>query len=69
VLWFRGFLTRPGGPCPLRDVEGMAGFRSLEQGQGVRFQWLGREGPNGRRAAERIRLIDKGEGAPRGPVA
>jgi hypothetical protein len=47
----------------------MAGFRSLNQGRGVRFQWLGREGPNGRRAAERIRLIDQGEGAPPGPVA
>jgi hypothetical protein len=29
----------------------------------VCFYWLGREGPNERRAAERIRLIDQGKEA------
>jgi cold shock protein len=43
------------------DIEGMSGYRSLDQGQRVRFEWLGREGPNGRRAAKRIRWIDQGE--------
>jgi cold shock protein len=38
-------------------IAGMTGFRELEQGQRVKFEWLGREADHGRRSAENIRLL------------